>query len=134
MTSAANTNASRDRGMGSPLEVLLVILKLGVSCFSGPIAEDAGAAEHVEAAEASVCGLQVFRSAAERDHTHPHQHFRGQLRAAQPAASQRGAHGARIEVSNVPARTGPLRLAAHTRTQSQAGRSERVRGSRSTEV
>ena len=66
-------------------------------CLAGPIAEDAGAAEHVEAAEASMCGLQVFRCAAERDHTHPHQQFRGQLRAAQPAASQRGARGARIQ-------------------------------------
>jgi len=33
MTSAANTNASRDRRMGSLLEVLLAFLRLGVSCL-----------------------------------------------------------------------------------------------------
>ena len=38
MTSAANKSVIRDQRMGSPLEVLLVFLKLGVSCFGGPIA------------------------------------------------------------------------------------------------
>ena len=33
MTSAAKTNPSRERRMGSRLEVLLVFLRLGVSCF-----------------------------------------------------------------------------------------------------
>jgi hypothetical protein len=38
MTVAANKIATRGQHMGSPLEVLLVFLKLGVSCFGGPIA------------------------------------------------------------------------------------------------
>jgi chromate transporter len=38
MTVAANKVATTGRHMGSPLEVLLVFLKLGVSCFGGPIA------------------------------------------------------------------------------------------------
>ena len=38
MTVAADKVATTGRHMGSPLEVLLVFLKLGVSCFGGPIA------------------------------------------------------------------------------------------------
>ena len=38
MTSAANKSVTRERRIGSPLVVLLVFLKLGVSCFGGPIA------------------------------------------------------------------------------------------------
>ena len=38
MSVAANKVATTGRHMGSPLEVLLVFLKLGLSCFGGPIA------------------------------------------------------------------------------------------------
>jgi hypothetical protein len=42
MSEAANITSAKDapqpRRAGSPLEVLLVFLKLGVSCFGGPIA------------------------------------------------------------------------------------------------
>ena len=38
MTIAEHTAEAKDRQTGSPLEVLLVFLKLGVTCFGGPIA------------------------------------------------------------------------------------------------
>ncbi|MGD0024194.1 MAG: chromate efflux transporter [Xanthobacteraceae bacterium] len=38
MTTPLDKVAARDQQLGSPLEVLLVFLKLGVSCFGGPIA------------------------------------------------------------------------------------------------
>ncbi|WOJ90696.1 chromate efflux transporter [Methylocapsa polymorpha] len=38
MTIAARSAATKDRQPGSPLEVLLIFLKLGVTCFGGPIA------------------------------------------------------------------------------------------------
>jgi chromate transporter len=38
MTAAAPSADGRPRHLGSPLEVLLIFLKLGVSCFGGPIA------------------------------------------------------------------------------------------------
>jgi chromate transporter len=38
MTIAAHSAEAKDRPAGSPLEVLLVFLRLGVSCFGGPIA------------------------------------------------------------------------------------------------
>ena len=38
MTIAAHPAEAKDRPTGSPLEVLLVFLRLGVTCFGGPIA------------------------------------------------------------------------------------------------
>jgi hypothetical protein len=38
MTIAAHSGGAKDRPIGSPLEVLLAFLKLGVTCFGGPIA------------------------------------------------------------------------------------------------
>jgi chromate transporter len=38
MTIAAHTAETKNQRTGSPLEVLLVFLKLGVTCFGGPIA------------------------------------------------------------------------------------------------
>src|ERR1019366_7613347 len=38
MTIATRSAATKDRQTGSPLEVLLAFLKLGVTCFGGPIA------------------------------------------------------------------------------------------------
>src|SRR5450756_1569908 len=38
MTIAAHSAEAKDRQTGSPLEVLLAFLKLGVTCFGGPIA------------------------------------------------------------------------------------------------
>jgi chromate transporter len=38
MTIAAHSAETKDRQRGSPLEVLLVFLRLGVTCFGGPIA------------------------------------------------------------------------------------------------
>jgi chromate transporter len=38
MTIAANSTEIGVRRTGSPLEVLLVFLKLGLTCFGGPIA------------------------------------------------------------------------------------------------
>ena len=38
MTIAAHSAETKDRRTGSPLEVLLVFLRLGVTCFGGPIA------------------------------------------------------------------------------------------------
>ena len=38
MTIAAHSAETKDQRTGSPLEVLLVFLKLGVTCFGGPIA------------------------------------------------------------------------------------------------
>jgi len=38
MTIAAHSAEAKDQQVGSPLEVLLAFLKLGVTCFGGPIA------------------------------------------------------------------------------------------------
>jgi chromate transporter len=38
MTIATHSDGAKERRSGSPLEVLLVFLKLGVTCFGGPIA------------------------------------------------------------------------------------------------
>src|ERR1700692_3025500 len=38
MTIATHSATAKERQTGSPLEVLLVFLRLGVSCFGGPIA------------------------------------------------------------------------------------------------
>jgi chromate transporter len=38
MTIATHSGGAKDRQIGSPREVLLVFLKLGVTCFGGPIA------------------------------------------------------------------------------------------------
>jgi chromate transporter len=38
MTITARSAQAKDRQTGSPLEVLLVFLKLGFTCFGGPIA------------------------------------------------------------------------------------------------
>jgi chromate transporter len=38
MTIAGHSAETTDRTTGSPLEVLLVFLRLGVTCFGGPIA------------------------------------------------------------------------------------------------
>ena len=38
MTIAAHSAETKQQRLGSPLEVLLVFLRLGVTCFGGPIA------------------------------------------------------------------------------------------------
>jgi chromate transporter len=38
MTIATPSSEAKDQQTGSPLEVLLAFLKLGVTCFGGPIA------------------------------------------------------------------------------------------------
>jgi hypothetical protein len=38
MTIAAHSAETKDQRSGSPLEVLLVFLRLGITCFGGPIA------------------------------------------------------------------------------------------------
>jgi chromate transporter len=38
MTIATHSTGAKDPQTGSPLEILLTFLKLGVTCFGGPIA------------------------------------------------------------------------------------------------